>query len=146
MYDWSFQSPVEPVWGLIAGPENWADWWPAVKQVRLLAAGDTDGLDAECRIAWRTPLPIVTLRLDSRTTRVERHRAVQSVTIGNYSIEESWYFFPRPGGTDVRHSWMIRFTHRWMRLIPRFERRVLRAYCDAMALGPEGARARLGES
>src|SRR5262245_23268776 len=54
---WRLEAPVERVWAALTDVEAWPQWWPYVRQVRMLRQGDGDGRGSVRRIEWKTRLP-----------------------------------------------------------------------------------------
>ena len=55
--DWAFEAPPERVWAILRAVEDWPSWWPSVRKVEPVAAGDGDGVGAIHRLTWQTALP-----------------------------------------------------------------------------------------
>ncbi len=67
---WTLASPPVAVWAALMAPEEWPTWWRAVKQVDVLAPGDTTGIGTYRRFTWRTALPYA-IAINMRTTLIE---------------------------------------------------------------------------
>lgn len=141
---WSFQSPIEPVWRLLAEAEKWPAWWRGVERVELLEPGDQDGIGALRRFTWKSKLPY-RLRFDMRTHRVEPSRLLQGEALGELQGSGLWELREEAGWTHVRYDWQVRTSKAWMNLLAPLARPVFAWNHDVvMRWGGEGLARRLG--
>lgn len=114
--EWRVKAPLDRVWAELTRPEDWPQWWRAVKRVELLHAGDADGLGAERQLTWRTALPYE-LTFVMRTTRIEPMSVIEGQAIGELDGIGRWT--PRDGGSEtlVRYEWQVSVTRPWMRTL-----------------------------
>ena len=69
---WSFNAPIERVWGFIADAERWPTWWKYVAKVEVLEPGDETGVGRVLRMTWRTRLPYSFRSSSDRSTSIRR--------------------------------------------------------------------------
>lgn len=113
--EWRLAASVETVWREIAAPEEWPDWWRAVRKVETLEPGDARGVGAVRRISWRTALPY-TITFVTRTTQVEPMRFIEGRAEGELDGTGLWTFAPSADGTQLRYDWRVTVTKPWMRI------------------------------
>ena len=49
---WRIAAPLEDVYAAIHDSPRWPDWWPGLRKVEEIAAGDANG-DSTSRRAWK---------------------------------------------------------------------------------------------
>ena len=42
--EWCVKAPLQPVWEQLVSPDEWPQWWRAVKRVEMLRQGNADGV------------------------------------------------------------------------------------------------------
>lgn len=112
---WTLDAPPEAVWGLLSTPEDWPQWWRYVHAVTLLGAGTGDGLGAQRRFVWGSPLGYG-LGLDITTTRVVPLRELEGHAGGDLDGVGIWRLATSGRGTRVSYRWEVDLRKRWMRL------------------------------
>jgi hypothetical protein len=117
---WWLAAPAERVWGALADPASWPRWWPFVRSVRTLRAGDARGLGSVRRIEWATRLPYsVVIEVESvESLPNERLRGRSRGDLRGEGIR-----LLREDGcwTDVTYVWRVELTRPWVRwLAPLF--------------------------
>lgn len=114
---WRIAAPVAGVWKALVEVEQWPRWWPYVRSVQTLRAGDADGLGAVRRIAWSSRLPYG-FTLDVEGVETSRHRLLRGRATGDLEGEGLWVLQPEDGGatTSVRYTWRLDLNTRWMRV------------------------------
>jgi uncharacterized protein YndB with AHSA1/START domain len=112
--DWSFETPVEPVWQALMAPEEWPAWCRAVAKVERLAAADANAVGAVRRITWRTALPY-TLAFAMRVTKVEPMTLIEGRAEDELAGLGRWTLRPDGARTHVRYEWIVEVTKPWMR-------------------------------
>ena len=112
--EWHVRAPVEKVWHEIARPDDWPQWWRAVKRVEILREGDARGVGTERRMTWGTALPY-SLAFDMRATRVEPMSVIEGVASGELTGLGRWTLKPEAGGALVRYDWEVELAKPWMR-------------------------------
>lgn len=111
--EWRLATPVERVWAELSTPDNWPQWWRAVRKVDLLAEGDPrTGIGARRRFTWGTALPY-TLSFNMTATRVEPMSVLEGRAVGELDGVGRWTLTPEGDGTHVRYDWMIEITKTW---------------------------------
>jgi hypothetical protein len=118
--DWRFDAPLERVWDALCAVERWPAWWPSVRRVEPLVAGDENGIGAVNRFTWRTALPynlafIMTVADMQPMRRIEGHAAGELEGTGVWTLNHT------DGFTIARYDWQADVTKLWMRrLAPLF--------------------------
>lgn len=111
---WRFAAPRERVWQALTQPEEWPRWWPFVRSVRTLRAGDGDGLGSVRRIEWATRLPY-RLVIEVESTEVLRLERLRARSRGQLQGEGLWLLNDADGFTDVTYVWRVSLQRPWMR-------------------------------
>lgn len=112
--NWHLRAPVSAVWALLNRPEDWPQWWRAVKRVEAIGEGDQSGIGAVRRFTYATALPY-TVGFDMTVTRIEPMRLLEGRADGELDGIGRWTLTEAPGGTDVRYDWIVRLTKPWQR-------------------------------
>jgi len=113
---WHLAAPVEAVWTALTEVESWPAWWPHVRRVQTLRAGDADGLGALRRITWGTRLPYG-FTLEVEATQMQRHRRLRARARGDLQGEGLWELHDEDGiATSARYTWRLDLNTRWMRM------------------------------
>lgn len=110
---WRLTAPLEDVWDTIRDIDHWARWWPCVRGVETLSPGDVNGVGAERRLIWHGALPY-SLTFDTRVTRVDPMRAVDSIATGEVEGTGAWRFDTEGSVTVVRYHWDVHTRRAWM--------------------------------
>jgi hypothetical protein len=118
---WHIEAPMEKVYTSIHDSPCWPDWWPGVRKVEQIAAGDVDGIDSVWRYAWQGKFPY-RLVFEVCATRIEKLVAIEGTVRGDLEGIGRWHF-SRQGAVSVVHcEWQVRSTRWWMNLIAPFAR------------------------
>jgi uncharacterized protein YndB with AHSA1/START domain len=117
--DWDIDAPLAEVWNALRAAEAWPTWWPSVRRVELLVAGDAQGVGATHRLNWRTALPY-DLVLETEVVAVDIERRIEVRARGDVEGVGIWSLGANPGGaTTVRYVWRVSVAKPWMRhLLP----------------------------
>lgn len=110
--EWRIAAPLDRVWAEIANADTWPQWWRAVKAVKLVRAGDANGVGAVRSITWGTALPY-TLTFDVEAVRVEPQRTLEGRASGELNGVGLWTLTPEGSGTHVRYDWRVDVTIPW---------------------------------
>jgi len=110
--EWRLASSPEQVWHELTRPEDWPNWWRAVRDVQSIKDGDANGVGAVRRFTWRTALPY-TLSFEMTATRVEPMSVIEGRARGELDGTGRWTLRPEGAGTHVRYDWMIDVTVPW---------------------------------
>lgn len=111
--NWDVEAPIERVFDAIADSEAWPRWWRGVTDVRVISAGDADGVGNVRRYTFRSLLPY-DLVFDMRTTQVDRPGRLFGDAAGELVGRGRWFLTPTPEGTHVRYEWDVATTRWWM--------------------------------
>lgn len=142
--EWRLAAPVDRVWAELMRPDDWPQWWRAVKRVETLAEGDARGVGAIRRLTWGSALPYE-LTFEMRATRVEPMTVIEGRASGELDGTGRWTLTPDGNGTLVRYDWQIEVTKPWMRtLAPLLRPAFAWNHNVVMGWGYDGLRRRLG--
>lgn len=136
--EWQIDAPVDRVWDALLDARAWPAWWPGIRSVEQVAAGDPSGVGMTLRQRWRSLLPY-TMTLDVEIRSIERHRLLDGRASGDMAGTCRWTFEPAGGHTTVRFLVDVEPTRAWMRIPLPFAREVFAANVGAiMAQGRRG--------
>jgi len=142
--NWSLAAPLKRVWDELNHPDEWPQWWRAVKRVEMIAPGDASGVGATRRITWRTALPYE-ITFDMRATRIEPMSLLERRASGELDGVGRWTLTPTPAGTSVRYDWQVDLGKPWMQLLaPVLRPAFAWNHNKVMGWGYEGLCKRLG--
>jgi uncharacterized protein YndB with AHSA1/START domain len=141
---WRVDAPVERVYEAIRESDKWPEWWPGVKKVEELQAGDAEGVGNLRRYTWKSKLPYE-LVFEMRTTRVDPPRLLEGVAVGELDGVGCWTLKETAEGTEVRYDWRVKTTKAWMNVLAPIARPFFQWNHDVvMGWGGEGLARRLG--
>jgi uncharacterized protein YndB with AHSA1/START domain len=141
---WRVDAPIERVYEAIRESDKWPEWWPGVKKVEELQAGDDEGVGNLRRYTWKSKLPYE-LIFEMRTTRVEPPRLLEGVAVGELDGVGRWTLTEISEGTEVRYDWRVKTTKTWMNLLAPIARPFFQWNHDVvMGWGGEGLARLLG--
>lgn len=112
--EWRLDAPVEAAWTALVAVEDWPSWWPMVRSVTPISAGDALGLGAVRRLEWATALPY-SLAFEVETVRVEPMAVIEGRARGELDGLGRWTLTPDGSATRVRYDWQVALTKPWMR-------------------------------
>ena len=75
--DWHIAADIYAVWQALHHPDYWPRWWPYVRAVEKLRAGDAEGLGSLYHIEWTSKLPYE-LAFEVETVEVVRHERIRA--------------------------------------------------------------------
>ena len=138
--EWLLTAPIEAVYELISHPENYSEWWPGVKESRLIEEGDQQGIGRTGAYTIQSPLGYK-MRFETKAIEAARPNRVVATVRGDLIGTGTHYLERRDNGTYVRFHWYVSTTKRWMNAIsgvarPGFafaHRYVMYNGCDGMA-------------
>ncbi len=114
--EWRLAAPLDRVWAEIAAPEDWPQWWRAVKRVEVVKQGDASGIGAVRRFTWATALPYA-VSFDMTATRVEPKHVLEGEARGELNGVGLWTITPDGSGTHVRYDWRVELSLPWQRAL-----------------------------
>ncbi len=112
--DWRVAADIYAVWQALNHPDYWPRWWPYVRAVEKLRAGDAEGLGSLYHIEWTSKLPYE-LAFDVETVEVVRHERIRALARGQLNGQGLWEFAPDESSTRVRYTWTVSLVEPWMR-------------------------------
>jgi hypothetical protein len=143
--DLRFTAPIGEVYRSVVEPERWLEDWAHAVVVERRSAGDDAGAGASFEATVRAPLGY---RLSARIEVVDAEppTGLWMTSSGDLEGSARWRLTPCPDGTDVRFTWDVRTTERWMQVLtpvarPVFERShgvVVRRAAQAAARNLDG--------
>jgi uncharacterized protein YndB with AHSA1/START domain len=144
--EWRLEAPVDRVFDTIEDSRAWPEWWPSVRSVERLEAGDAEGIGTVDRMTFVGRLPY-RLAFEMRVTRLERPSSLVGSATGELEGVGDWSFREEDGQAIVRYVWSIRTTRRWMNLfapLPFVDQIFRLNHHAVMRDGLRGIRRRLG--
>jgi uncharacterized protein YndB with AHSA1/START domain len=103
---WSLDAPVGAVWTELSRPESWPSWWKGIAAVRLLEAGDSNGMGAYRSLTWQSTVGS-RLTFNFRTVKIQPRALIESVADGELTGVGRWQLTRAGVGTEVQHDWII---------------------------------------
>lgn len=113
---WRIDAPLDRVWDALSHPEHWPQWWPYVRTVTPVRAGDADGLGAIRRFVWTSRLPYQ-LAFDVEVVELDQLRRIRGRASGQLDGEGVWELAPAAEATEVTYTWSVVLGSAWMRWI-----------------------------
>lgn len=110
---WELDAPKELVWSEISNCANWPSWWPEVKAVELLAAGDQDEIGKTWRYKWQSPF-FYKLSVTLCITDIQPLQSVSALATGDLEGTGEWQFSCHDTTTVAICSWKVRTRIPWM--------------------------------
>lgn len=114
--NWTLAAPIDAVWDALKHPVEWPRWWPFVRAVDELDAGDADGVGARYRFHWSSRLPY-SIRLLTTVTAVERPHCIVARAEGDLRGTGIWKLDRDAGATRVEYTWSVDLDRAWMRTL-----------------------------
>jgi uncharacterized protein YndB with AHSA1/START domain len=141
--EWHLDAPVDRVWDTLLRSADWPAWWPAIRAVERLEAGDDQGVGMRLRQRWRGWLPY-TMTLELEILHVEQQRLLVGRATGDMAGTCTFTFAERGGGTVVSFEMDVQPTKAWMDPPLPFVRSIVEGSFGAiMRDGSRGLRRRL---
>jgi hypothetical protein len=114
--DLRFTAEIDEVYRSVVEPERWLDDWSNAVVVDRRATGDATGVGASFEATVRAPLGY---RLSARIDVVDAEppTGLWMTSSGDLEGAARWRLTSYPGGTDVRFTWDVRTTERWMQVL-----------------------------
>ncbi len=101
------------VWDELHRPSSWPRWWRWLKRVEPLEPGPAG---PRTRLELGTALPY-SLAFEVETVREEPPVLTDWRATGDLAGAALWEFGEEDGVTDVRFTWLVETTKRWMNVI-----------------------------
>jgi uncharacterized protein YndB with AHSA1/START domain len=114
--EWRIEAPLSRVWAEISAPDQWPDWWRAVRSVETVREGDAAGVGAVRRFTWATALPY-TVSFEMTATRIEPEHLIEGEARGELDGTGRWTLSEDGGTTLVRYDWRVELTKPWQRTL-----------------------------
>jgi uncharacterized protein YndB with AHSA1/START domain len=138
--DWRIAAPRARVWEALKHPPEWPRWWPYVKAVDELDAGDAEGLGARYRFHWASRLPY-SIRLLTTVTEIRKPERIVACAEGDLSGTGTWALEDAGADTAVRYTWSVDLDRAWMRaLLPMLRPAFAWNHNAVMSAGEAGLR------
>ena len=112
--DWHIAAGIDAVWEALNHPDYWPRWWPYVRTVEKLRAGDAEGIGSLYRIEWTSKLPYE-FTFEAETVEVVRYERIKVLARGQLNGRGVWELSPDESSTRVRYTWTVSLTVPWMR-------------------------------
>lgn len=114
--DWHIAADIDSVWQALHHPDYWPRWWPYVRAVENLRAGDAEGVGAVYSIEWTGRLPY-DITFEVETVEVVHYERIRGVARGELTGVGVWELSPDVSSTRVRYTWSVSLAKPWMRRI-----------------------------
>lgn len=111
---WQIDAPLDQVWTALTDTEAWPRWWPQVREVRLLRAGEGSGLGSVRRIRWATRLPHQ-ICVDIELVELLPRQRIRGRSCGQLQGEGIWLLSAEGPRTHLTYLWRVRLNTAWMR-------------------------------
>lgn len=112
--DWHIASHIDPVWQALNNPDYWPRWWPYVRAVEKLRAGDAEGVGSLHRIEWTSKLPY-DITFEVETVEVVHYERIRGLARGQLNGQGLWELSADESSTRVRYTWTVNLVEPWMR-------------------------------
>jgi hypothetical protein len=114
--DLRFTAPIDEVYRSVVEPERWLDDWSHAVHVDRRSNGDDAGVGASFDATVRAPLGY---RLSAciEVVDAEPPTGLWMTSSGDLDGAARWRLTPCGGGTDVRFTWDVQTTERWMQVL-----------------------------
>jgi uncharacterized protein YndB with AHSA1/START domain len=112
--DWHIAADIYALWQALNHPDYWPRWWPYVRAVEKLRAGDAEGLGSLYRMEWTSKLPY-DFAFEVEMVEVVRHERIRALARGQLKGQGVWEFSPDQSSTRVRYIWTVSLVEPWMR-------------------------------
>lgn len=122
--EWVLTAPIERVFEVISQPEKYSEWWPEVRESRLLDLGDADGVGRTASYSVRSPFGY-TMHFELKAIDVQAPNRVSALVRGDLVGTGTHYLETRPEGTLVRLDWYVSTTKPWMNIVAKFAKPLL---------------------
>jgi uncharacterized protein YndB with AHSA1/START domain len=136
---WHIAAPRARVWNALLAPHEWPRWWPYVAQVREIATGNADGINAQHHFTWRSRLPYG-VRITMTVDELRHEETLAAQASGDLDGDGRWTLRDSAaGGTALDYEWNVRVERAWMRAFAPLLRPVFAWNHDVvMAAGERG--------
>jgi hypothetical protein len=118
---WRLNCSAEMAWNLLTNLENWPQWWPQVKHVRLLHRAPIGQTGTHVAMTWRSMLGYG-FTIDVVNTRRERssdgHCEIEGRSEGDLLGRGLWVLEPASAReVDVTYRYEVELNKPWMRAL-----------------------------
>lgn len=113
---WRLAASRDQVWDALKHPVEWPRWWPFVRAVDELDAGDADGLGARYRFHWASRLPY-SIRLLTTVTDIRKPTLISARAEGDLRGVGTWRLDGDERETRVEYTWSVDLDRAWMRAL-----------------------------
>ena len=113
---WTIAADRRAVWQALKHPVDWPHWWPFVRAVDELDAGDADGVGARYRFHWASRLPY-SIRLLTTVTDIQEPTLIRARAEGDLRGVGTWRLDDARGQTNVEYTWSVDLDRSWMRAL-----------------------------
>lgn len=132
---WHIEAPLEEVFAAIENSLRWPHWWPSVRGVDQISAGDAKGIGNVRRYVWQGKLPYRVV-FDVCATQIDELAALEGVATGDLAGTGVWRFSSQGGLSVVQYEWHVHSTRWWMNLVAPVARAIfVRNHEQIMAQG-----------
>lgn len=118
---WLLEAPIEWVWSALVDYQALPSWWKALKHVRPIEEGNSDGTGGIWEMTWKTPLGY-SITFKSTNTQIEPPYLLELNAIGEVEGTGRWELTSTDEGTLVHYYWDVKTTKVWMNALAIFIR------------------------
>lgn len=142
--EWVVSAPIESVFDLLASPDGYSDWWPSVKNSRLVKGGGEGGIGAKATYSIKSPL-LYSLDFEATIAEIERPHRIHMLARGDLIGTGTFDLSRKGGNTIVTYRWYVSTTKKWLNAIAPIGRPAfVWAHHSVMREGCAGLAKRLG--
>lgn len=140
---WRIEAPLEAAYAAIEDTLRWPDWWPSVRKVEQISAGDAKGIGSVRRYVWQGRLPY-RVAFDVCATRVDALAALDGVATGDLAGIGRWRFSSQGKLSVIHYEWHVHSKRWWMNLVAPVARAIfVRNHAQIMEQGGKALARRL---
>lgn len=104
---------LDEVWKTIKAVEEWPSWWKGVTRVKVLKAGDANGIGKITELTFKSALPY-SLSFASELLELKHHELMLGKAIGELEGTGVWTFRMENEIVRVEYNWNVKTNQAWM--------------------------------
>lgn len=107
---WRIKAPIDEVYGHVANPRTYHQWWRAYDGVRILNDKPFPYVGGKVELLVRSPFGY-RLRLEVETVAADPPRTIKTITHGQLEGVGLWQFTQEGETTHAVWTWIVRSNH-----------------------------------